>query len=614
MTLQLKQVELLRQSKTLLKDASITIKNGNKLGLIGANGCGKSSLFSAILGNLSCVQGAIDFPKHWRIAYLKQETPALRQAAIDYVLAGDLRLQQIENNIQQAEQDNNGEALAHLYGQYEEAGGYSARARAAELLAGLEFSTEEQEKPVKNFSGGWRMRLNLAQALMAPADLLLLDEPTNHLDLDAIMWLEKWLQQFSGTLLLISHDRDFLDNVVNHIAQIYQQKIKLYAGDYSSFEEQWAKQLELEQKFFAKQEKKRAHLQSFIDRFKAKATKAKQAQSRVKMLQKMEKVAVTRVFSPFHFRFPAPDSIPNPLLTLDDVSLGYEERTVLKNINLQIQSGQRLALLGPNGAGKSTLIKGIGQQLLPQDGKIIASNKIKIGYFAQHQLEQLPLKETPLQFMQDMSPSSNERELRTYLGSFSFSQDMALQTIGSLSGGEKARLVLAELVWQKPNLILLDEPTNHLDMDMRAALTDALHEYKGTVILITHDRHLMRSVCEDLILVADGLVQYFNGDIDDYIKWFEQYSVTNNQPKPKQGKNIAKTELSKKIKIIEQAISKKTKALQKVDSILMGRAIYEDKSKQEELIKLQIEQNKLNQAIQLLEKDWLDLHDQLDHD
>ena len=392
MTLQLKQVELLRQSKVLLEDANVALKAGQKVGLIGANGCGKSSLFSAILGRLTCAQGTIHLPKHWRIAYLKQETPALQQAAIDYVLAGDLRLLDIEEKIQQAEKKNDGEALAHLYGQYEEAGGYSARARAAELLAGLEFSTKEQEQPVKSFSGGWRMRLNLAQALMAPADLLLLDEPTNHLDLDAIMWLEKWLQRFSGTLLLISHDRDFLDNVVNHIAQIYQKKIKLFTGNYSTFEIQWAKQLELEQKLFEKQEKKRAHLQKFIERFKAKATKAKQAQSRVKMLQKMEKVAVTKLFSPFYFRFPEPDAIPNPLQLLENVTLGYGEHTVLNNINLQIQAGQRLAFLGPNGAGKSTLIKAIGRRLLPQTGDITTSSKINIGYFEQHQLEQLAFK------------------------------------------------------------------------------------------------------------------------------------------------------------------------------------------------------------------------------
>ena len=500
--LTLRQLSLQRGGKPLFENVSLTVYPGWKVGVIGANGSGKSSLFALLRDELHPDIGDLDLPPRWTVAHVAQETPALPAPALEFVLDGDAELRQIERDLQAAEVAHDGARQAELHAHFDAIDGYSARARAGKLMSGLGFATDQLERPVAEFSGGWRVRLNLARALMCRSDLLLLDEPTNHLDLDAVLWLEQWLRGYPGTLLLISHDRDVLDNVADHIAHIDQHRITLYPGHYTAFEEQRAARLALQQAAYEKQQREITHLESFIARFRAKATKARQAQSRIKALERMERIAAAHVDSPFEFGFAAPERLPNPLLAVEKVAAGYGERQVLDRVDLVIGPGTRLGLLGPNGAGKSTLIKLLAGMLRPLAGRIEIGQGLAIGYFAQHQLEQLRPDWSALRHLQQLDERASEQELRNFIGGFGFHGDRALDPVAPFSGGEKARLALALLVWQRPNLLLLDEPTNHLDLDMRHALTLALQDYQGALIVVSHDRHLLRTVTDEFLLVG----------------------------------------------------------------------------------------------------------------
>jgi len=556
--IRLQKLTLIRGTKPLMEAADLALNPGEKIGLIGANGSGKSSLFALLRGELQADGGDADFPAGWRISHVAQETPALDRPALEYAIDGDSTLRRLEASLVEAEAAHDGHRIGDLHAALHDADAYTVRARAEQLLNGLGFSRDQMNRPVASFSGGWRMRLNLAQALMCPSDLLLLDEPTNHLDLDAILWLEDWLKRYAGTLIIISHDRDFLDGVVNVIVHIDERKLKRYGGNYSSFEKQRAINLALSQAAYEKQSRERDHLQSFIDRFKAKASKAKQAQSRMKMLAKMEDLAPIHASAAFSFEFREPDRAPNPLLVLEEVVAGYPpsstgggaggegarftpQSTVIKNepgfplpnpppvgegakiilsgINLNLQAGQRIGLLGVNGAGKSTLIKTIAGELPPLSGEAHWGKGLAIGYFAQHQVEMLRHDQTPLWHLARIAPTVREQELRNFLGGFNFAGEMATAIIAPFSGGEKARLALALIVWQKPNLLLLDEPTNHLDLETREALTVALAQFEGTLVLVSHDRHLLRATTDEFLIVADGGLKPFDGDLDDYRDW-----------------------------------------------------------------------------------------------
>lgn len=529
--IEIKNLSLQRGNKQLLNNASLTIYPGQRIGLIGKNGTGKSSLFALIEGKISHDSGDIRLPKHWQLATVKQETPALDIPALDYVLQGDSELQQLQQLLQQAEDDDDGFKQAEYHARLDEIGAYSAPARAAKLLNGLGFSQQEQQQPVKSFSGGWRMRLNLAQALMCRTDLLLLDEPTNHLDLETVLWLEQHLAGLDTTQIIISHDRDFLNATTTQTVELTQQQLILYGGNYDFYQQERAQRLTQQQAAYLKQQAHIQHLQSFIDRFKAKATKAVQAQSRIKALARLERIAPAHLDSEFSFQFAQPDHLPNPLLKLEHISLGYGDKTVLHDIDLSVESGARYGLLGVNGSGKSTLIKAISGSLKPLSGQIIRAEKLKIGYFAQHQLETLRADQSPVWHIQQLSPAVREQEIRNFLGSFAFIGDMALQPIAPFSGGEKARLALAMIVWQKPNLLLLDEPTNHLDLDMRHALTVALQTFKGALIVVSHDRSLLESTTDALIYLSDGELKHFDGDLSNYRQWrLTQEQHNSEQP------------------------------------------------------------------------------------
>ncbi len=524
--LRLTDLVLARGAKRLLDGANLTVHAGHKVGLVGPNGCGKSSLFALIRGELHQDAGSVLLPPAWTIAHVAQETPAAAAAAVEFVLNGDRELRDVERALKAGEAaaavdpELAGAALAELHHRFEEIGGYAARARAATLLSGLGFPEGRHGESVASFSGGWRMRLNLAQALMCRSDLLLLDEPTNHLDLDAVLWLEDWLVRYPGTLVLVTHDRDFLDGVVTSIVHVDAQRLKTYGGNYSQFERERAAQLALQQATYTKQQRQIAHLQAFVDRFRAKATKAKQAQSRIKALERMERIAAAHVDSPFEFAFPEVDVAAKQLVRLEDVTLRYGDAPpILAGLDWNILSGERIGLLGPNGAGKSTLLKAVAGMLPPGGGVRHTAQGLQIGYFAQHQVEQLRAGESPLWHLARIDPAAREQELRGFLGGFDFRGDMASAEVGRFSGGEKARLTLALLVRQKPNLLLLDEPTNHLDIEMREALAEALQDYGGALIVVAHDRHLLRATADVLWLVADGRVVPFDGDLDDYRDW-----------------------------------------------------------------------------------------------
>jgi len=528
-----------RRDRALLFDrVSLVIHRGQKVGLTGANGCGKSSLFAMIQGDLEPDDGDISLQQGITVTHVAQESHTSDAPAIEFVIDGDRSLRAIESALKQVE--GNGERHAELLADYDQAGGYTINARAGALLNGLGFLTEQHGLPVSAFSGGWRMRLNLAQALMSPSDLLLLDEPTNHLDLDAVLWLENWLKAREGTLLMISHDREFLDRITTHTLHIEQQKASLYTGNYSAFEQQRAARLANQQAMFVKQQQTMAQMQSFVDRFRAKATKAKQAQSRLKMLERMTTLAPAHVDSPFQFSFRAPDALPNPLVLLRDADIGYDDSVVLKKISMNIQSGDRIGLLGANGAGKSTLIKAIVGDLQLLSGERLPAQKLKLGYFAQHQVDQLRDDHSALESLLETDPALSDSEARNYLGGFGFTGDQALQSAKTMSGGERARLALALIVYAKPNLLLLDEPTNHLDIQMRDALAEALQQYGGALLVISHDRSLLRSVVDDLILVADGAVEPFDDDLDGYARWLSEYrsratSAANHEPENDDG-------------------------------------------------------------------------------
>jgi ATP-binding cassette subfamily F protein 3 len=527
--LRISNLSLSRGVKLLLDNVSLTVHPSHRVGLIGANGSGKSSLFALLRGELSQDQGELSTPPGWVIAHVAQETAPVAGSAIDYVLDGDRELRSVERALAAAQADEaadthtSGEHLAELHHRFEIIDGYSARARASALLSGLGFAPGQHNNPVATFSGGWRMRLNLAQALMCRSDLLLLDEPTNHLDLDAVLWLEDWLARYPGTLLLITHDRDFLDGVAGMIVHVDTQKLRVYSGNYSQFERERARVLALQQSAHAKQQRQIAHLQAFVDRFRAKATKAKQAQSRIKAIEKMELIAAAHVDSPFEFAFAKATATARQLIRLDHASLGYgdadEYSPVLDDIDWGVLSGARIGLLGPNGAGKSTLLKAIAGTLVPRSGERLAAQNLRIGYFAQHQVEALRADESPLAHLQRLEPAAREQDLRDFLGGFDFRGDMATAPVDQLSGGEKARLTLALIVRARPDLLLLDEPTNHLDIDMREALTEALQDYDGALIVVAHDRHLLRATTDELWLVAEGRVAPFDGDLDDYRDW-----------------------------------------------------------------------------------------------
>ncbi|WP_281211919.1 ATP-binding cassette domain-containing protein [Pseudomonas fulva] len=525
--IRLSNLTLQRGPQRLLDGAEMTLHTGHKAGLIGANGAGKSSLFALLRGELSPDGGDCHLPADWRIAHMRQEVDTLDRVAVDYVLDGDVRLRRVQAALAEAEQAHDGTALARLHSELDSADGYTADARARKLLAGLGFTNEQMDRRVGDFSGGWRMRLNLAQALMCPSDLLLLDEPTNHLDLDAILWLEDWLKGYPGTLLLISHDRDFLDAVVDHVLHVEQRKLNLYKGGYSAFERTRAERLAQQQQAYEKQQAQRAHMEKYIARFKAQATKARQAQSRIKALERMEELSAAHVDSPFDFVFRESQKISSPLLSLSEGRLGYGDKAILEKVKLQLVPGARIGLLGPNGAGKSTLIKNLAGELQPLSGRLVRGENLAVGYFAQHQLDSLDDKASPLLHLQRIAPTEREQTLRDFLGGFDFHGDRVDEPVVNFSGGEKARLALSLIAWERPNLLLLDEPTNHLDLEMRLALTMALQEFAGAVVVVSHDRHLLKSTTDDFLLVADGKVEPFDGDLDDYSRWLVEYRQRN---------------------------------------------------------------------------------------
>jgi ATP-binding cassette subfamily F protein 3 len=623
-------LSLRRGSRELLNDVDLTIHNGQKVGITGSNGVGKSSLFALILGHLHADSGDFFLPKNLLIAHVAQETPALDTTAIEYVLDGDVQLRQLEEQIKKAEENNQGEALAHLYSEMESIDGYTANSRAATLLSGLGFTTAQENFEIKQFSGGWRMRLNLAQALMCRSDILLLDEPTNHLDLDAVIWLETWLKNYKGTLLLISHDRDFLDNVADNIAHIENQGVTLYSGNYSAFEVRRAEYLATQQSAYEKQQREVQHMHKFVERFRAKATKAKQAQSRIKALERMELIAPAHVDSPFNFRFREADKMPSLLVTLDNVSIGYNEKPLLSNVKLTIHPGDRIGLLGHNGAGKSTLIKLLSGDLNVLKGDFTPAKELNIGYFAQHQLEQLDFDASPLLHLQRLDPKATEKDLRKYLGGFAFNNDMAIEPVAPLSGGEKARLVLALVVYQKPNLLLLDEPTNHLDLEMRHALTIAMQEYEGAMIIVSHDRHLLRTVTDTFLLVAEGKVDEFDGSLDDYRQWLSQQNkktsavtieekidnIDDAQNKKQIRQNSAEKRkllkpLQDKLKKLEKQMEELSSSKESLEEKLADNDIYSESNK-DILRKLLEEQGQVDNNLQQIEMDWLEVSEELE--
>ncbi len=625
--IQLQSIELRRGALLLFQQADLTVFPGQKVGIVGANGCGKSSLFAMLQGKLAPDAGNVSIPSSWTIATVAQETPAVELSAMDYVLQGDEQLYPLLLKVRESHVDTDLVAVHH---QIEALDGYRAEAKAGTLLDGLGFTGDMQQRMVKDFSGGWRMRLNLARALMKRAELLLLDEPTNHLDLDAVLWLEKYLANFEGTLLLISHDRDFLDAICDNTVHIEREKLTLYRGNYSQFERQRAEQMVQQQAMFEKQQRQVAHLQSFIDRFRAKATKAKQAQSRIKALERMTMLAPAHVDSPFEFEFLDPRALPNPLLKMENVRGGYGDTTILQSINFQLLPGSRIGLLGRNGAGKSTLIKLLSGSLAPQAGDLWFAAGVAIGYFAQHQLETLRPQDSPLQHMVRLAPQATEQSLRDFLGGFGFHGDKALSPCAPFSGGEKARLVLALIVYQRPNLLLLDEPTNHLDLDMREAIVMALQGFEGAIVVVSHDRHLLASTTDEFYLVANGTVAPFDGDLADYYQWLQadaratqkaqEKTEATATPVVQQRKDQKRLEadlrnlvrpLKQKIEKLEQQQAKLTSRVAEIEQALGDSAIY-DASRKAELTKLLAEQTSQQQQLNQVEEEWFELQEQLE--
>lgn len=644
------RLSLMRGTKILFEQADVILNPGEKIGLVGPNGAGKSTLFSLLQGELHPDAGDVDFPASWRISHVAQETPALERTALDYTIDGDIHLRRLQAELAELEatsQDTkSGIRIAELHTALADAGAYTVHSRAEQLLLGLGFSMEDMQRPVAGFSGGWRMRLNLAQALICPSDLLLLDEPTNHLDLDAILWLEDWLKHYRGTLIIISHDRDFLDGAVNVILHIDGRKLRRYAGNYSSFERQRAEQVTLMQAMIEKQARRRAHLEAYINRFRYKATKARQAQSRLKMLEKMEELAPLRAAAEFSFDFLEPESSPNPLLVMEDVTAGYTDtdqwgnitgtHPILSTTRFALQTGERIGILGVNGAGKSTFIRTVAGELKPLSGVFTTGKGLKIGYFAQHQVETLRNEESPLWHLTRLAPDTREQDLRNFLGSFNFHGDMATSPVAPFSGGEKARLALALIVWQRPNLLLLDEPTNHLDLAMREALTEALAQYEGTLLLVSHDRHLLRATTDRFYIVADHRLKEFDGDLDDYRNWLfdtrlkklETGTVSVNQEKTsrptvdrkeqkrleaqeRQRLSALKKPLEKRIVQLEKEMEQLNNTLSAIDRQMNDPTLY-DFANKDKLKSILTQQAECRKQLSAIEEEWMEKQEALE--
>lgn len=624
-------LEVMRGNNTLLNNACATIYPHKRVGLIGRNGCGKSTLFALIKKEILPENGDINIPSSWVISSVAQETPGLEESALDYVIDGDKQYRALEKELKAAEEANDGMKAASLHMELENIQAYTINSRAGRLLLGLGFSTADFTKPTKEFSGGWRMRLNLAQALICRSDLLLLDEPTNHLDLDTVMWLEDWLKAYPGTLIIISHDRDFLDNICTNIIHIEHKKLNCYTGNYTDFEVERAQRLALEKAMYDKQQTELAHMQAFVDKFRYKATKAKQAQSRLKAMERMEKIVLAQADSPFSFSFFENENVlPPNLIRMDNLTAGYPDKTVLTSIKMNIVPGSRIGLLGRNGAGKSTLIKTIAGEIPPLSGELALAKAVKVGYFAQHQLEYLDPEGTPLSHLTALAPDARELELRSFLGGFGFSGDKVTDPVGHFSGGEKARLVLALLVWQKPNLLLLDEPTNHLDLQMREAIIIALSSFKGALIVVSHDRHLLRTTTDEFYSVSEGKVFPFDGDLDDYHEYLmeldkkEQEKLnaekaderahkpvqTNDNFKNKDQKRaeaaFRKTlsPLKKEIEKLEHSLDELNARKNELETILADASIYEA-ARKNELQAYLLEQSSVSEKLEEVETEWM---------
>ena len=638
--LKITDLSLRRGTRLLLENVELDVFPGQRLGLTGANGSGKSSLFSVIAGRLEADQGNVSLPRGTLIAEVLQETPESSRTAIDYVINGDKAYRSLETKIAQAELDDNGTELASLHSQMEAIDGFRVSARAGQLLHGLGFTATEQSQSVDTFSGGWRMRLNLATALMTRADLLLLDEPTNHLDLDAMVWLEQWLASYEGIVLVISHDREFLDRAVTRIAHIENHTIQVYEGNYSLAERRRAESIEIQYKQHLRQQKQVRHMRSYIDRFRYKASKAKQAQSRIKALERMEIVSPVQQKNAFVFEFETPDHSPHQLIDLKDINAGYKE-PVLSNVKFRLSDGDRIGLLGRNGTGKTTLMKTLAAELPPLQGTYTGDSKLRIGYFAQQQLELLNPQWSPLDHLADLSQNQTERSLRTFLGRFGFSGDAATEPVAVRSGGERARLVLALIVYRKPNLLLLDEPTNHLDIQMRESISFALQSYSGCLVVVAHDRHLLRLVTDELWLIDDGSLRRFEGDLDDYVVWLRQRQKgtgkvieshadkqskkgkdigTKDEPKGRRSKSTRQEKAKQRVKIkplrdnlnrIEKEIDKSTEARLRLDQELANPEIYNEANK-DQLRELLFDQARNAQVHQELESRWLEASELLE--
>ncbi len=626
----------------MLENVNLTVQPGQRVAIVGANGAGKSSLFKLLLGQLAAEQGGVSLPGGCRIAHMAQEVEASARSARDFILDGDFELRRLERELAEAEARGDDNAIAHAHGELDLHEAWSAPRRAEALLRGLGFADSDAERPVSAFSGGWRIRLNLAQALMRPSDLLLLDEPTNHLDLDACLWLENWLRRYSGTLLFISHDRDFMDRVATHLVHFDQKKLVLYTGNYSAFEVQRSERLAQQQAGFERQQARIAEIQRFIDRFKAKATKAKQAQSRVKALERMERIAPAHVDSPFSFEFPMADKVSNPLLSIRHGVAGHGDTAILRNINVTLLPGSRIGLLGPNGAGKSTFmdaLRGTGTLLA---GERTCGEHLAIGYFAQHQLESLDLDASPFLHLQRLAPRASEQQVRNFLGGFDFHGDEALSPIRSFSGGEKARVALAIIAWQKPNLLLLDEPTNHLDLEMRQALTMALQNFDGAIVVVSHDRHLLRNTVDQFWLVSDGAVQEYDGDLEDYERWLAERRKDDDEPPKREvieqatdnkvaagataltaderkARKRQEAELRQKLSPwrkkqgnLETRMEQLQQELAGVEQQLSDPAIYDDSAKVK-LKELLAQQTGLKRELDDVEAEWLDVSETVEN-
>jgi ATP-binding cassette subfamily F protein 3 len=628
--LALSNIALRRGRKVLIEGASFQMHAGQRMGVIGANGCGKSSMFAMFLGELEPDDGELTLDPRYEIAHVTQENPRGTGAAVDYVMDGDRELRQVQAAIAEGEAAADTPDLHILYERMEAIDGFTAESRASRLLHGLGFAADEYSSPVDSFSGGWRMRLNLARALMCRSDILLLDEPTNHLDLPAILWLERWLKRYEGILLVVSHDRDFLDQVCTRIAHIENRTISLFTGNYSQFETLRAEQLALQQAMYVRQQKQVKHLQSFVDRFRYKASKARQAQSRIKMLERMGQIAPAHVDSPFRFHFIEPVKQPQQLLSLTDATLGYGDSVILDKVNLNLLAGDRIGLLGVNGAGKSTLVKALSTGSTLLEGERHLSKDTGIGYFAQHQLELLRPESSPVDHLRDYAPDDREQDHRNFLGRFGFGGERIFEPVAPFSGGEKARLVLALMIRQAPNLLLLDEPTNHLDLEMRQALSVALIEYTGALVVISHDRHLLRSVCDELLIVHDGIVDRFNRSLDDYPAWLREQeelsepdvarwndapskSVNRKQQRREQAERRQRLKpLRDKVRDVEKVLAAKRSRLTELEARLADESIYADPDRKDELTRLIQDQAAVKSAIESLEWEWLEASEELE--